>query len=234
MDTLGRAHAPSAGKRRPAILFAEDFDVPAGVTVLDDPTDQPEPPPPVFTEAELASARAEAYAEGHGNGLAKATADRAEVTRQMLGIIAERLEAAHSEAARVAEESADALARLLLGTLASMLPALCAHHGAVEVVSLVHAVLPALTREPHVTIRISPHVVRDVEQELGRLDPELHGRVSLVPTDAVVPGDVRISWQDGAASRDAQALWREVAKALEPLHLLPPAEQTSPLCAVPA
>jgi hypothetical protein len=95
-------------------------------------------------------------------------------------------------------------------------------------------VLPALVREPHVTIRISPHVVRSVEQELDRLDPELQARVALVPTDAVPPGDVRIVWQDGAAIRDAGALWRKVAETLAPLDLLPPLDLAPPFGAVTA
>jgi flagellar assembly protein FliH len=188
----------------------------------------------VFTEAELAAARADAYAEGHRNGLAQAAADRAEVTRQMLGTIADRLDGAGVEAARVADESAEAVAQLLLGTLATMMPALCARHGAAEVAALTRAVLPALVREPHVTIRISPHVVRSVEQELDRLDPELQARVALVPTDAVPPGDVRIVWQDGAAIRDAGALWRKVAETLAPLDLLPPLDLAPPFGAVTA
>ena len=226
MVANGHAHAP--GTRRAAILFAEDFDAPSpgaalGITVLDDGPEEPPPPPapPPITEEDLAVARADSYAEGHRNGLAQAAADRAEVTRQMLGMIAQRLDVAHTEAARVAEDSADAVARLLLGTLAVVLPALCVRHGAAEVAALTRAVLPALACEPRVTIRVSPHVVRPVELELARLDPELHGRVSLVPTDAVPPGDVRIVWQDGAAVRDAGALWRSVAEALAPLDLLP-------------
>ena len=224
MSTLARPARPPV---RPAILFAEDFDAPPGITVLDDlppepePPPPPPPPPPAITEEQLAAARADAYAEGHRNGLAQAAADRAEVSRQMLGVIADRLGDASGEAARLAGEQADALARLLLGTLAAVLPATCARHGAAEVAALTRAVLPALVREPRVTIRISPHVVGAVERELARLDPELHGRVALVPTDAVPPGDVRIAWQDGAAVRDAAALWREVAEALAPLDLLP-------------
>lgn len=219
--------APGGRARRPAILFAEDFDASPGITVLDEPPEEPElppppPPPPAITEADVVAARADAYAEGHRNGLARAAADRAEVTRQMLGVIADRLQGARAEASRVAEEHANAVARLLLGTLATMLPALCARHGAAEVTALTRAVLPALVREPRVTIRISPHVVAAVEQELARLDPELHGRVSLVPTDAVTPGDVRIAWQDGTAIRDAASLWRNVAGALAPFDLLPP------------
>ena len=112
MDTLGHARAPNGQARRPVILFAEDFDAPPGITVFDDPPGGAEPVAPAFTEEELAAARADAYSEGHSNGLAKAAADRAEVTRQMLGVIVERLDGARAEATRVAEESADALARL--------------------------------------------------------------------------------------------------------------------------
>ncbi len=220
MGTPDPTRAPDGRKRRPAILFAEDFDARPGITILDDP-DETESRPPAFTEAEIAAARADAYAEGHRNGLAQAATDRAEVTRQMLATVADRLAGAGDEAARVAEESADAVARLLLGTLAVMLPALCARHGAAEVVALTRAVLPALAREPRVTIRLSPHVVRAVEQELDRLDPELRARVSLSPVDAVAPGDARIAWQDGAAIRDAAALWRKVTEALAPLDLAP-------------
>jgi flagellar assembly protein FliH len=213
--------APHPPQPHPDILFAEDFDAPPGVTVLDDEADAAAEEP-TFTEETLAAARADAYAEGHRNGLAKAAADRAEVTLQMLGAIAERLEGGRAEAARVAEESAEALARLLLGTLASMMPALCARHGATEVAALARAVLPALAREPRVTIRVSPHVAEAVEHELQHLDPDLRERVALVPTDAVPPGDARIAWTDGAAQRDAAALWRDVADALAPLDLLPP------------
>ncbi len=223
--TAHHAAVPGGRARRPSILFAEDFDAPPGVTVLDDPPEESEPsappPAPAITDADLIAARAEAYAEGHRNGLAQAAADRAEVSRQMLATIAERLRGAGAEVARAADEQADAVARLLLGTLATMLPALCARHGAAEVAALTRAVLPALVREPRVTIRVSPHVAAAVEQELARLDPELHGRVALVPTDAVAPGDARIAWQDGAAVRDAAALWRDVAEALAPFDLLP-------------
>ena len=213
--------APHPPQPHPDILFAEDFDAAPGVTVLDDEADAAAEEP-TFTEETLAAARADAYAEGHRNGLAKAAADRAEVTLQMLGVIAERLAGGRAEAARVAEESAEALARLLLGTLAGMMPALCARHGAGEVAALARAVLPALAREPRVTIRVSPHVAEAVERELQHLDPDLRERVALLPPAAVPPGDARIAWSDGATGRDAAALWRAVAEALAPLDLLPP------------
>jgi flagellar biosynthesis/type III secretory pathway protein FliH len=210
-----------ATDRRPAILFAEDFDAEPDIAVLDEEAADHAAEPPAITQVELAAARDEAYAEGHRSGLAQAAADRAEVTRQMLSVIADRMADARAEAARVAEQSAESVAQLLLGTLGTVLPALLARHGAGEVAAVARAVLPSLMREPHVTVRVSPHVVPAVEQELARLDPELRSRVELVAAATVPPGDVRITWNDGAAVRDAAALWCSVAEALAPLDLLP-------------
>jgi flagellar assembly protein FliH len=214
--------------RRPTLhapLFAEDFDQPAvhGVTVLDDAADAPREIP-AATQAEIALARDEAYAEGLCSGLAQAAADRAEVSRQMLATIADRLAHAAGEARQVAEDAAHSLARLLLGTLAAVLPATCARHGATEVAALARTLLPALAQEPRVTIRISPHVTEALQAELAQLDAMVASRIVVVPTDAVVPGDVRISWDDGVAMRDTAALWQQVSEVLAPLGLLPAAE----------
>jgi flagellar biosynthesis/type III secretory pathway protein FliH len=207
--------------RRPAILFAEDFDIQSGVTVLDDPAEEAEPVPPPITQADLTSAQEKSYAEGFENGLAQAAADRAEVTAQMLRQIAERISGAEAEARRVAEEAADALARLLFGALATMLPATCAQHGEAETLAAMRVLLPVLSHEPQIILRISPHVAEAVSAELDKMDPELAARISLTPTDAVAPGDVRINWQEGQAVRDANALWRDIAETLAPLGLFP-------------
>ena len=103
-----------------------------------------------------------------------------------------------------------------------MLPALCARHGAAEVAALTRAVLPALAREPRVTIRVSPHVVAAVEQELARLDPELHGRV--VAGADRCGGRRAMCASPGRTARRCAMPRRcgaTVAEALAPLDLLP-------------
>jgi hypothetical protein len=59
-----------------------------------------------------------------------------------------------------------------------------------------------------------------VTQELVRLDPDLLAHVQTVECDAMSPGDVRIAWRNGAATRDAAALWQQVAAVLAPAGLL--------------
>ncbi|OJY70943.1 MAG: hypothetical protein BGP12_07470 [Rhodospirillales bacterium 70-18] len=208
-------------------LFAEDFDAPAGVTLLD-AQDDPEVIASRFPAEAVEAAREDGYAEGFRSGLSQATQDRAEIARQLLAAIAERLAAAEAQARQAAEASAEAVAGLLMASLGALFPALCARHGGGEVAALARAVLPALDSEPRITIRVSPHVTTELAAELDRLDPELRARIVLVPTDAVPPGDVRIAWQDGIARRDGAALWAQVADTLSQYGLDAPSLAAAP------
>jgi flagellar assembly protein FliH len=211
--------APGFSDSSSDVLFLEDFDA-----IAEPPAPEVAPEPviaePSFSADEMNAAKEEAFAEGHRAGIARAVSDRAEVTRQMLTTIAEELSGACHAAARLAEESAEAVARLLLRTLGTVLPELCARHGEAEIRAVARAILPTLAREPRITIRVSPHVTASLEQELASLDPDLRNRILVMPTDAVPPGDTRIAWEDGAAVRNTAAVWRSVAEALAPLGLI--------------
>ncbi len=209
-------HAPPLHR-----LFAEDFDQHSGITVLD-PPDEPELIAPSFTEEAVETAREAAYAEGYSRGLSQATQDRAEIASQLLAGIARRLADAEAAAREAADASAQAVAELLMNSLAALFPTLCARHGAGEVAALARIVLPALDREPRISLRVSPHVLPELEAELARLDPELRARITVIATDAVAPGDVRIAWQDGAAQRDGAALWAQIAATLAEYGLAAP------------
>jgi flagellar biosynthesis/type III secretory pathway protein FliH len=202
-------------------LFAEDFDQQSGITVLD-PPDEPDLIAPSFTQEAVETAREAAYAEGYSRGLSQATQDRAEIASQLLAGIARRLADAEAAAREAAEASALAVAELLMNSLAALFPTLCARHGAGEVAALARTVLPALDREPRISLRVSPHVLPELEAELDRLDPELRARLTVIATDAVPPGDVRIAWQDGAAGRDGAALWAQIAATLAEYGLAAP------------
>jgi flagellar biosynthesis/type III secretory pathway protein FliH len=194
-------------------LFAEDFDLPAAVP-------EAEVIEPVFSLGDLAGARAAALREGRVAGLAEAAAGDAAATRRAIEAIALQLADARDAAAALAEQTADAIARLLLDCLARALPAFCAHHGEAEVRAIVRSVLPALTQEQAITVRANPQIAPAIMHEMGGLDPELTARVQIVACDEMAPGDVRIAWRNGAAIRDAAALWEQVATILAPAGLL--------------
>jgi flagellar assembly protein FliH len=201
------------------MLFAEEFDLAPGVTIIEAPA-EPEIIAPVFTAADVDAARDAGWSEGREAGLAEAEAASAAIAREAIAAIAAQLGNAAEVAARIAEQAAEEIARLLLDALMTLLPALCARHGEAEVRDVLRAVLPPLTREASITVRVSPLIAAPVQDEIARLDPDLAERVRLVPTDTMAAGDVRVAWNDGAAMRDTGAVWNEVAAVLSGLGLL--------------
>ena len=147
------------------------------------------------------------------------TSDAA-ATRQAIAAFAEQFATECEAATARAEQSAEAIARLLLDSLAAIFPTLCARYGDAEVRAIVRAVLPALTQEPAITVRAHPRTARALTQEIARLDPDLAAHVQTIDCDAMSPGDVRIAWHNGTATRDAAALWQQVAAVLAPAGLL--------------
>ena len=214
------------------MLFAEEFDLAPGVTIIEAPA-EPEIIAPVFTAANVEAARDAGWSEGREAGHVEAEAAGATLARAALAAIAAELGNATQAAAALAEQAAEEIARLLLDTLMTMLPALCARHGESEVREVIRAVLPPLTREPSITVRVSPQIAAAVRDEIAGLDPELAERVKLVPTEAMTAGDLRVAWHDGTAVRDTRAVWAEVAAVLSGLGLLigdaPPTPSTPPV-----
>ncbi len=199
--------------KRCGSLFAEDFDLPETAPA-------PKVIEPVFSAGELAAARESAWQEGREAGLSEAAAADAASTKEVMAQIAAQLRA-ESEAALIqAERQAESIARLLLGSLAATFPALSARHGDAEARAIVHSVLPALAQEPLITIRVHPDTAAVISREIGQLDPELRARIETVTAEAMQPGDVRITWRNGSAVRNVDALWQQVAEVLAPAGLL--------------
>ena len=199
-----------------ATLFGEDFDRPP----------PPPPPPeavvaePVFSAAELDAAREAANLAGRDAAHAEFETSTKAAAGKALAEIAAQIEAAREEVASIAEQSAAAVARLLLDCFAISFPALSTRHGANEAAAVLREILPALQREPKISVRVNPHIAAAMTSEIQSLDPDLAMKVRLIPTDAMTEGDVRIAWDHGTAVRDATALWRQIEEVLAPAGLL--------------
>jgi flagellar biosynthesis/type III secretory pathway protein FliH len=209
------------------LLFDEDFDLPP-------PSIEPEVIQPVYSVAQLMAAREEAAQEARDAALAEAEASERSAARVALTDIAAQLAAARREVTALAEQSSEAVVRLLLDCFATAFPALSATHGPNEVASLTRIILPALRREPKIAIRINPHLVAAMNEELLALDLDLAARVRLVPTDALALGDARVTWENGSATRDTALLWRQIEAVLTQAGLLNAAPAPPPAAAVHA
>src|SRR4051812_34128942 len=112
------------------LLFDEDFDLPP-------PRSEPEPIQPVFSAADLHAAREEAARESRDIAAAEASASTQVTARLALAEIGRQIAASQAEVTSIAEQSAEAIARLLLDCFASAFPALSARHGPGEVTAVI-------------------------------------------------------------------------------------------------
>ncbi len=193
---------------RPDILFLDDFDMPAASRP------DPEVIEPSFTAAELAAAREQAWADGREKALREAAEQHEAALRASADKVAAQLESLVRDLRQDAEQRAEALADLLLEMLAVLFPTLCAAHGEQEALALVKALMPGLARMPAVTIRANPRFAGKLAREIERGDLMDPAAITVVPTDSIPPGDVRLLWADGGASRDAAEAWRRVSRVL--------------------
>ncbi len=215
MATDFRPHRPGVL----GVLYAEDFDDDGTAPQLPEtPQAEPEVIEPTFTASELEAARAEGRATGRAEAERGVAASRA----HMLGLLAAGIADGRAGAHQAAMQAAESVAKCMLSVLATCLPALCERHGAAELTALSRAVLPGLVDEPKVVVRIHPHMLPTMQAELATLDFELSERIQVLPTEAVAPGDLRISWADGSVTRDAGRARHLIENALAALGLLQP------------
>jgi hypothetical protein len=205
-STLGRIAAPA--RRRS--LFEEDFDQPPRPAT----PAEPEIITPTFSLEEYEAARAEAWRAGQAAEREAALSADSAATRNALAAIATQIEMTRVDATRVAEDAAEAVASLLLDTLGALFPVLCARFGTAEAEGVLRAILPALRVEPRATIRLAPKLARRIADTLAQADPDLPDRVDIIADEAVPDGDIRVTWRNGEARRDAAALWAEIGDIL--------------------
>jgi flagellar assembly protein FliH len=205
---------------------------PASIVLFDEDFDQPPPGPeviePVYSASELLAAKEEAAREARDIALAEAEAQTRSRASRALAAIATHLADARDAAAMIADQSAEAIARLLLRCFATTFPALSTRHGEAEVAALLRALVPTLHRQPSINVRVHPDLIATLTEELGSLDHDIAARVRLVPTGVMAHGDARITWDHGAALRDTASLWCQIESILAPAGLLEPTAAPQP------
>lgn len=211
-------------------LFAEDFDRPTGIIVLDE-LDAGEPEPaaaPLITAAALEAAGAAAFAEGRCQGLAQAAAEREAQVQCLLATLVEQMRAADAERQRYVDETGELVVQLMFDHLRAIFPSLCKRFGGAEIARFTQQVVTVLNDEQRTAIHVHPTMVPDVERALEPLDPDHRARIFIEPRDSMQPGDARITWRAALAKRDAHAMWAQVNETMAQLGLSAPVGPSGP------
>jgi len=204
------------------LLFADDFDAVA-VARTAEPSPPPPPPPPSYGQHDLDAACAVARAEGFAQGREAAATATATQVAATLARVTQQLDDAAEQAGRVADESATAMARMLIGAVLAGFPLLRERHGGDELRQLIRVALRGLLLETRVTCYVHPSMAPLIEQELAHIRPGERAHIGIEPSDDMPPGDARIAWPHGAAVRDTVRAHAEILGILAPLGLLPDA-----------
>ena len=201
-------------------LFADDFEAPAAPA-----PSAPEPEqvsaPPGHDQEDLDAACARARAEGYAEGTADTKSTETARVSATLARIGDLMGEASASAARVAEEGADTMTQLLMAAMLAGYPQLHKRHGAEELRAVIRKSMPGMLLESKVVFHVHPSMVDLVTGELAALRPDQRAHMTIEPTEAVPPGDARITWPNGAAIRDTATIHTAIAEILGPLGLLP-------------
>lgn len=217
---------PSSG-----VLYAEDFDAPepAAVTVeVAAPSPEPVVIEPTFSLADLHRATKRAEQEARAQERQDAATTSEARAADALVRIAEALKINRSESADVAKAAASATADTILAMVAAVLPAFSADRGAQEVTALLQLLLPSMTHQPRLAIRLHPSLIDAVRDALAAALEDGQTMIDWLGSTTMQPGDLSVRWQDGIMFRDTNALCTQVCALVMPgLDPIVPKQETN-------
>lgn len=203
------------------VLYAEDFDAPEPAPPA--PATAPPPPPPepivlepTFSLADLRRAAEHAQEAGRALERQESELNAASLRTDALGRIADALNQARGDADRIAADAASATADTVLAAVAAVLPGFARLRGMDEVAALLRLLLPAMSHEPRLGVRVHPSLIDGLRQDLAPLLQDGSTSIDWLASDAMQPGDVNVRWQNGMMVRDMTALCAQVVALIAP------------------
>jgi flagellar assembly protein FliH len=202
-------------------VFDEDFAGPRRARA--EPAPEPEVIVPSYSAAELEEARRAAFREGQDAGRTAATQEADAQGCAALASLSRALGPAMQDARRVQEEAAEAAARLVLGTLLALHPALSQSLAEADILAMARALLPALADEPRLTVYLAPAIAAALGDRLQQAAATAHftGRLDVRADDAMASDAATLTWSSGDASRDPARARAALIDALGTLGLAP-------------
>ncbi len=188
------------------------------INIFDEKEEPVEPPPPMFTEAELEAVRKKAFAEGHAQATHEQQDSRGQHTARLLEKISQDtsvLFAAESTREKTYEYES---VRLCLAAFQKAFPLYVEKFGIEDLKRTLESILQRQEGQKQINIHVAPDAVEAIQQHVGKLKAsglDLH--FSVQGDEALAAGGSRLSWSDGGAVRNPDALANEIENALKDL-----------------
>lgn len=175
------------------------------------------PPPPVFSEDELAAAKDIAFEQGRQQGQKEQREARETHVADTLKVIADgfsRLFAAETVRESVFEKES---LRLAVATLDLIFPSLNEKLGHEEVHKIIEKTLIDHRKTKEIKISVPQGLKGEIETLISRIRSGEHEEVlwRVLEDPALSPGDCRLEWSDGGATRDSLRTARDIRRNIE-------------------
>lgn len=176
-----------------------------------------EPPPPSFSEEELETARKKAFEEGRQQGLNEAAQSREKHIAVLVESIKNTLPALlEKEDKRISLYEREALG-LAHKIFAALFPALNESHGLDEVKKVIEDILKNQRQAPEIIIEVPSGYGEDIRHYISRINEQSasQGLCVVKESESLDAGNCRMSWKDGGAIRDIEAIKQKTEKHLQ-------------------
>ena len=175
-----------------------------------------EPPPPVFSEAELAAAKKKAYQEGHNAATLAEKDSRAQHLNMVMDqVLAQMGSIFDQENTREERYEAEAV-NLTRSIFETVYPHYAERAGFDELLSALKTITDKYSKQDAVVVRINPDFVDGITTYLKKIETKNPDIRFEVKGDANIKDTAcRLSWKNGGAAHDPQALAQEILAILD-------------------
>ena len=178
-------------------------------------------PPPAeenkeFTKAQMDAARAEGHIAGHTSALEEADTAREHYIADAMNLIATGLDDLQAQQDAANKHTADLAMRMVFGVVQRVLPEHTQRHAIENIEIFVRQVLPLTMNEPTLSVRAHAMIAPDLEARLKEIFTltAFQGTYTMIPDYELQPGDCKLEWAGGGASRDEGRIWADIREII--------------------
>lgn len=198
-------------------MFSENvFDEPE-----EDEEELLEPPPPTFSEVDLEEARRTAYEQAYKKGRDEAAEEARQSREQFIAGLLQKISndfgLIFSEENRRDDIFEQEVVRVCLAIFEKLFPVYMEQEGRTELQAILRDVLGQYTGKSEIAIEVPPGTAQEIQNFINtlKLENDAQNRMAIRENEDTAPDSCRLSWADGGAVRDGQALAGHIKNILE-------------------